>query len=76
MLSPNLWEESLVQQKADGVTHYGRRSRFTPRAMCGLSAAHVRFTSDDRRVTCPDCLRTTGEGAALFPGGGRNMRAE
>ena len=44
--------------------------------MCGLSTSRVRFTSDDRRVTCPVCLRMKGEGAALFPGGGRNMLAE
>ena len=66
----------MGQHKVNDTTHYGQRSRFTPSTICGQSAAHVRYTSDVRRITCQFCLRMKQEDAALFPGGGRYMKAE
>ena len=66
----------LGQRKLDGIIHYGQRSRFTRITMCGQGTETVRYTSDPRRVTCQVCLQMEREGAALFPGGGRYMKAE
>ncbi len=66
----------MGRYKINGPTHYGQTSRFTPSTMCGQSAAHVRYTSDLRQVTCRECLQMKQGGAALFPGGERYMKAE